>query len=432
MVNGKINIVTLGCPKNIVDSEKLIRQLEAGGYKVSWDPGCKNADIVIINTCGFIGDAKEESIDTILSYIKAKKSGKIRKLYVMGCLVERYRNELKSEIPEADNYFGVKNINEILDETGISYNNNLFLSRILTGPDHYAYLKVSEGCDRTCAFCAIPMIRGKYISRPVEEIIHEAQELADSGVREIILIAQDLSYYGLDLYKKSKLPDLLRELLKIKSFDWIRLHYLYPVGLNDDLIHLIRDNPRICKYIDLPIQHISDRMLKLMKRSYGRREAEKILYHFRDLIPEAVLRTTFISGHPGETDADHVELREFVRQFRFDRLGVFKYSHEEGTYSGTRYKDKIPESIKESRVSEIMAIQQSISEEKNETLKGRILKVLIDRREEDYFIGRTEYDSPEIDQEVLIPLHYDIRPGNFYDIQILQSAGFDLFGRPVQ
>ena len=431
MENRKINIVTLGCSKNTVDSEKLLRQLQEGGYTVSWDPDCINSDIVIINTCGFIGDAKEESIDTILRFVKAKKSGKIRKLYVTGCLSQRYRNELKNEIPEVDKYFGVTNLNEILQETGIIYNKSLLTSRIITTPRHYTFLKLSEGCDRTCAFCAIPMIRGRYISRPVEELIKEAWELSDSGVREIILIAQDLSYYGLDLYRKNKLPDLLNELLKIKSFEWIRLHYLYPAGLPDDLIHIMRDNPQICKYIDIPIQHISDRMLRLMRRSYGRREAEEILHRFRYKLPDAVIRTTLISGHPGETEADHAELKDFIKHFRFDRLGVFAYSHEEGTYSGINYQDEIPESIKESRVSELMEIQQSIAEEKNESLTGRILKVLIDRREDEYFAGRTEYDSPEIDQEILIPVQYDLLPGNFYNIQIVQAAEFDLFGKPV-
>ena len=427
----EINIVTLGCPKNVVDSEKLLRQLRNGGYTVKWDPENTKSDTVIINTCGFINDAKEESIDTILRFVRAKESGTIRKLYVMGCLSERYRDVLRSEIPEVDKYFGVKNLTEILEETGISYNSSLLNSRILTSPGHYAYLKVSEGCDRTCSFCAIPGIRGRYISRPVGELADEAAVLADSGVKEIILIAQDLSYYGLDLYKKKRLPDLLNKLLEIKSFNWIRLHYLYPDGFPVELIRLIKDNPQICKYIDIPIQHISEKMLRLMKRSYGRREAEEILYRLREELPGAVIRTTLISGHPGETDEDHFELREFVRQFRFDRLGVFSYSHEEGTYAGDHYEDIIPQSVKESRVSELMEIQQSISSEKNEMLAGRILKVLIDRKEEDFYAGRTEFDAPEIDQEVLIPVEYDLKPGNFYNIRINQSAEFDLFGIPV-
>ena len=431
MRSGKINIVTLGCSKNVVDSEKLLRQLKEGGYTLTWDPDNTSADTVIINTCGFIGDAKEESIDTILRFVRAKEEGRISNLYVMGCLSERYKEQLMKEIPEVDRYFGVKNITDILNETGISYQNNLLTSRILTSPGHYAYLKVSEGCDRTCAFCSIPLIRGKCISRPLEELVKEADELADSGVKEIILIAQDLSYYGLDLYKRNKLTDLLRELLKLNRFEWIRLHYLYPAGFPDDLIGIIQDNQQICKYIDIPIQHISDNMLKLMRRSYGRGEAEEILYRLRDRLPDAVIRTTLIAGHPGETENDYLELRRFIREFRFDRLGVFAYSHEEGTYSFDNYKDEIPDSVKESRVSELMEIQQAISAEKNESLIGKIFKVLIDKREEEYFTGRTEYDSPEVDQEVLIPVQYDLKPGNFYNIRIVQSAEFDLFGKPV-
>lgn len=429
--SGKINIVTLGCSKNVVDSEKLLKQLETGGYTITWDSDSISADTVIINTCGFISDAKEESIDTILRYVRAKESGKIRNLYVMGCLSERYKEELKTEIPEVDKYFGVNNIPEILRKTGLTFNNNLSTSRILTSPGHYAYLKISEGCDRTCAFCAIPLIRGKCISRQLEEIIKEAVELADSGVKELILIAQELSCYGRDLYKKNKLPDLLKELLNINSFEWIRLHYLYPADFPKDLISLIRDNQQICNYIDIPIQHISDKMLRLMRRAYGKRESEELLYKLRREIPDAVIRTTLISGHPGETESDYRELKDFIREFRFDRLGIFAYSHEEGTFSYYNYEDEIPDSVKERRVSEIMEIQQEISAEKNESLTGRIFKVLIDRREKEYFAGRTEYDSPEIDQEVLIPVDYDLVPGNFYNIKVLQAAEFDLFGKPV-
>lgn len=409
----------------------MLRQLQTGGYTLSWDPDKTSADTVIINTCGFINDAKEESIDTILRFVRAKESGNIRRLYVMGCLSERYGDELRKEIPEVDKYFGVNNIEEILAETGVTLNENLLNSRLLTTPGHYAYLKISEGCNRKCSFCAIPMIKGKYISRPVEELIKEATELAGNGVKEIILIAQDLSYYGLDIYKKTGLKSLLNGLLKIEALEWIRLHYLYPAGFPDGLIELIRDNPRICKYIDIPVQHISEKMLRLMKRSYGRREAEEILYRLRDQLPDAVIRTTLISGHPGETEADHTELRDFIRHFRFDRLGVFKYSHEEGTFSGIHYKDEIPDTLKEARVSELMEIQQTISAEKNESIKGRTMKVLIDRNEGNYFIGRTEYDSPEIDQEVLIPAEYNLRVGSFNDIQITGTAEFDLFGRPV-
>ncbi len=430
-MNRDINIVTLGCSKNIVDTEKLLWQLRKGGYNVSWDPENIKADTIIINTCGFINDAKEESIDTILRFVRAKKAGQIRRLYVMGCLAERYMDELRSEIPEVDKYFGVRNIKDILLETGISQYDFSSNGRILTSPSHYAFLKVSEGCDRICSFCAIPSIRGKYISRPLEEIVDEAAMLAESGVREIILIAQDLSYYGLELYKKKRLPDLLDRLLKIDSFEWIRLHYLYPGGFQDELIDVIKDNPKICKYIDIPIQHISDKMLRLMKRSYGRGEAEEILYRLRDRLPGSAIRTTLISGHPGETDEDHFQLREFIKEFRFDRLGVFSYSHEEGTYSGVHYDDGVPQLVKESRMSELMEIQQSISAGKNELLVGRELKVLIDRKEEHFYSGRTEYDAPEIDQEVLIPVQYELKAGNFYNIRIIRSSEFDLYGMPV-
>lgn len=428
MKSGKINIVTLGCSKNVVDSEKLIRQLRAGGFKVTWDPDNLSAETVIINTCGFISDAKEESIDTILRFVKAKEHGTVKNLYVMGCLSERYKDELRVAIPEVDKYFGIQDMAEILKTTGIKYHSNLKNSRVITSPGHYAWLKVSEGCDRTCAFCAIPAIRGRYVSRPVEELLKEAGELALMGVKELILIAQDLSYYGLDMYREQRLPQLLNELLKMNTFEWIRLHYLYPSGFPKDIIPIIRDNQQICKYIDIPIQHISDKVLKLMKRSYGRAEVEEILHRIREELPGAVIRTTLIAGHPGETEDDYFELMEFIKDFRFDRLGVFAYSHEEETYSYNNYEDEIPEQVKKSRVSKLMEIQQNISAENNESLIGRVFRILIDRREDDYFAGRTEFDSPEIDQEVLIPVEYDLKPGNFYNIRIIQSAEFDLFG----
>lgn len=427
----KINIVTLGCSKNVADSEKLLARLRCAGYSLTWDPEDTRADTVIINTCGFINDAKEESIDTILRFVRAKESGSVRNLYVMGCLSQRYKDELRREIPEVDNYFGVNDQEELLEKVAAGCKNDFPNNRILTNPGHYAYLKISEGCNRKCSFCAIPSIRGKYTSRPVEELEDEAGRLADLGVKEIILVAQDLGYYGLDLYKKRKLPDLLKKLLKSGNFSWIRLHYLYPDYFPEEIIALMRDNQQICKYIDIPIQHISEKMLRLMKRSYGRREAEEILYRIKEQLPDAAFRTTLISGHPGETEDDHRELLEFVRQFRFDRLGVFRYSHEEGTYSGDKFEDNIPERKKESRVSELMALQQSIALEKNSGLIGRTVKVLIDRKENEFYSGRTEYDSPEVDQEVLVSVKYDLKPGNFYDIRITRSAGFDLSGIPV-
>lgn len=427
----KINIVTLGCSKNIVDSEKLLRQIQSGGYQIVHNADDNSADTVIINTCGFINDAKEESVDTILRYVKARESGKINKLYVMGCLSERYMDALKTEIPEVKKYFGVNNMNEILKELGVTFRKDLMTDRSITGPGHYAYLKISEGCDRTCAFCAIPVIRGKCFSRPVEELVAEAQILAGKGVKELILIAQDLSYYGIDLYKKQMLPALITELLKIKSFEWIRLHYLYPANFPMEIIDLMKDNPRICRYIDIPIQHISDKMLTLMKRSHDRSGTEKILNRLRNELPDAVIRTTLIAGHPGETPVEYNELKDFITSFRFDRLGVFAYSHEEDTYSYSNYTDEVPAEVKETRVSELMAIQQDISGQLNEKMVGKTLKVIIDRREGEFFIGRTEYDSPEVDQEVLTASETDLKPGNFYNVIITQSADFDLYGKLI-
>jgi ribosomal protein S12 methylthiotransferase len=431
MISKKINIVTLGCSKNVVDSEKLLKQLNAGGYEVFYNSDETKAGNVIINTCGFINDAKEESIDTILRFVKAQKSGQIDNLYVMGCLSERYADALSHEIPEVKKYFGVNNMEDILSELGVSYRYDLHSERTMTGPGHYAYLKISEGCNRTCAFCAIPSIRGKYISRTIEDLVEEAGRLAVSGVRELILIAQDLSYYGIDLYKKQALPLLVTELLKIQSIEWIRLHYLYPANFPMDLIPLIKENPRICRYIDIPVQHITDDMLGLMKRSHNRKETMSVLNTLRNEIPDAVIRTTLIAGHPGETEQDFLELKNFISEFRFDRLGVFAYSHEEDTFSYKEYEDDIPSDIKESRVADLMEIQQNISAELNEKYNGRVLKTIIDRKEGEFYIGRTEYDSPEIDQEVLIPLEYDLNPGNFYNILITRTTEFDLYGKPV-
>lgn len=429
--NRKINIVTLGCSKNIVDSEKLLRQLESGGFYIVHDSDDTSAGTVIINTCGFINDAKEESIDTILRFVKAREAGLIDNLYVMGCLSERYSEALKSEIPEVNRYFGVNDMSEILRELGVTVRNELLTDRTLTGPGHYAYLKVSEGCDRTCGFCAIPIIRGKCISKPVEEIIEEAKNLADKGVKELILIAQDLSYYGLDLYKIQKLPDLLIELLKIPEFEWIRLHYLYPANFPVSLLKIIKDNQRICNYIDIPVQHITDKMLDKMKRSHDRAETEKILSLIRTELPDAVIRSTLIVGHPGETRHDFEELKAFVNGFRFDRLGVFAYSHEEGTYACNNYNDEITPELKEERVSEIMEIQQGISAELNLLRINQEVKVIIDRREGEYFVGRTEFDSPEVDQEILVPAEFKLQSGKFYNILITQASEFDLYGKPV-
>ena len=431
MKSKKINIVTLGCSKNVVDSEKLLKQLNAGGYEVSYNSDEFKAGTVIINTCGFINDAKEESIDTILQFVKAQKSGDIENLYVMGCLSERYADALRHEIPEVKKYFGVNNMTDVLNELGLNLRDDLLSDRTLTGPGHYAYLKISEGCNRTCAFCAIPAIRGKYISRSIDDLVKEASQLALNGVKELILIAQDLSYYGVDLYRRQALPELITELLKIESFEWIRLHYLYPANFPLELIPLINKNPRICRYIDIPVQHITDNMLDLMKRSHNRKDTLSILNTLRKEIPGAVIRTTLIAGHPGETEKDFFALKEFIADFRFDRLGVFAYSHEEDTYSYLEYRDEIPSDIKESRVAELMEIQQNISAELNESYTGKIFKVIIDREEGEFFVGRTEFDSPEVDQEVLIAAEYNLKAGEFYNILITRSTEFDLYGEPV-
>jgi ribosomal protein S12 methylthiotransferase len=429
--NKRINIITLGCSKNLVDSEKLMKQIRTGGFDVVHDGDDLSASSVIINTCGFINEAKEESIDTILRFIEAKRSGIIENLYVIGCLSERYMNELKKEIPEVSRYFGVSSIKEILGELGTGYRKELDLNRILTGPGHYAYLKIAEGCDRTCAFCAIPMIRGKYVSRPIEEVVDEARILSENGVKELILVAQDLSYYGLDLYKKQMLPDLVYKLSQTESVKWIRLHYLYPANFPFQILDVMKSSRKICRYIDLPIQHISDRVLKLMKRSHGSNETKELLQRIRIEIPDAAIRTTLIVGHPGEGKKEFAELRDFISGFRFDRLGVFPYSHEEGTHAFRDYSDLVSDKTKGSRVSELMEIQQSIAEDQNRRKEGKILKVIIDRREGEYYAGRTEYDTPEVDQEVLISSHFNLQPGNFYDIRINGSTGFDLFGEPA-
>ncbi len=431
MRNKTVNIVTLGCSKNVVDSEKLMRQIEAAGYAVVYDAPEFSADTVIVNTCGFINDAKEESIDTILRFVRALKKGEIGKLYVMGCLSERYAAELKSEIPEVSRYFGVNSMDQILGELGGSTDKRLLPERKMTDPGHFAYLKVSEGCSRTCAFCAIPSIRGKYISRPVEEVVEEAGVLARNGVKELILIAQDLSYYGLDLYRTRMLPALLRELLEIESFRWIRLHYLYPSDFPADIIPIMKENSRICQYIDIPVQHVSDRILRMMRRSHSGAETRELLATLRKELPGAAIRTTLIAGHPGETRKEFSLLKDFVGEFRFDRLGVFPYSHEEGTFSYSNYRDSVSEKTKKERVSELMELQQSISSDLNSLKVNKILKVIIDRREGGLFVGRTGHDSPEVDQEVLIDAVHDLKPGNFYNVLITRSAEFDLFGIPV-
>ena len=428
----KINIITLGCSKNLVDSEVLMGQLQAGNLEVVHDSNDKDARTVVINTCGFIHDAKEESINTILEFIRAKKEGEIDNVFVMGCLSERYKKELETEIEEVDQYFGVNDIKEIVGMLGVDYRKELLGERILTTPKHFAYLKISEGCDRTCSFCSIPLIRGKHISRPIEDILHEAESLAAKGVKELILIAQDLSYYGLDLYKKRMLYDLLSRLTEIESISWIRLHYTYPANFPVEILALVASSEKICKYIDIPVQHISDSVLKKMRRVSDRKSTLDLLQKMRKEVPSLAIRTTMLVGHPGEGEKEFEELKDFVREFRFDRLGVFPYSHEEGTYGYEHFTDEIPQEVKERRVEELMQIQQEVSADLNMARKGREYRVLIDRKEGEYYVGRTEYDSPEVDNEVLISQGENpLTIGEFYQVRITDATDFDLFGGVV-
>jgi len=430
MKRNRVNIITLGCSKNTVDSQKLMRQLEAGGYSVtagSPDP----ADIVIINTCGFIHDAKEESIDTIISHAKTIQREGVGKLFVMGCLVERYRNELKESLPEVDSWFGVNRPGEIISHLGLSYHHELTGERVITGPRHYAYLKVSEGCDRTCAFCAIPDIRGRYTSIPLEELVSEARFLVSEGVKEMILIAQDLTLYGTDLYGRQMLPELVRQLSAISELGWIRLHYLYPTGFPYEILEMMQADPKICRYIDIPIQHISDTVLRKMRREHDSSATRQLLDDIRRMVPDAAVRTTVIAGHPGETEKEFRELLSFIEEQRFDRLGAFRYSHEENTYGFLNYSDGISEKTKEKRVAQIMELQQGISAEKNAALTGTVMKVIIDRKEGLFHIGRSQYDSPEVDQEILINSPKKIEPGTFVDVKITGSTEFDLYAEIV-
>lgn len=427
-----IHFVTLGCSKNIVDSEHLMRQIEQSGYKVTHNSDKIKSGTVIINTCGFIKDAKQESIDTILQFAEAMVKGKIQNLFVIGCLSELYKDELKKEMPEVDDFFGVNSFEEILKYMGIGYYRELLNERFQSTPAHYAYLKVSEGCDRSCAFCAIPAIRGKHISLPVEELKSETAKLANQGVKELMLVAQDLSYYGIDIYKERKLAFLLEELVQVEGIEWIRLHYTYPHQFPKEVIAIMKRNPKICRYLDIPLQHISDNVLQKMRRGNDKDEAIGLLKFLRTEIPEIAIRTTLLVGHPGETEADFEELLNFVKVARFDRLGVFPYSHEEHSYAFTHFEDDVPEEIKIARMNAIMEAQQKISEEINQKKIGKIFNVIIDRAEGSHWIGRTEFDSPEVDNEVLIDYSKDVVQGNFYKVRILNANEYDLLGEIVK
>lgn len=427
----RIRVVTLGCSKNTVDSEVLMGHLRSSNMQVLTDESPGKADTVVINTCGFIGDAKEESIDTILHYIRLKQEGKLKGVFVMGCLSERYKPSLISEIPEVDEYFGVNDLAGVIQALGAEYRESLIGERYLTTPSHYAYLKIAEGCDRRCSFCAIPGIRGKHVSKPIEQIVKEAEMLADRGVKELLLISQDLTYYGLDNYGKSALTQLVRELSDLKRFDWIRLHYTFPSGFPADLIDLMRERDNICNYIDIPLQHISDSVLKSMRRGINGADTRALIAGMRERLPQAAIRTAFIVGYPGETDANFNELKQFVEEAQFDRMGVFTYSHEEDTQA-FGLDDDIPEKVKQARAAELMELQQKISAKLNASKIGSTLKVLIDRKEGNYYIGRTEFDSPEVDNEVLIQDSEILQIGTFYNILITSADDFDLYGEVVQ
>jgi len=427
-----IQVITLGCSKNIVDSEFLMKQLEGNQIEVSHDGEPGDARIVIINTCGFIKDAKQESINTILQYIRAKEKGIIDRLLVMGCLSERYQKDLEKEIPKVDQYFGVNDLESIIKHLGLNYRKDLLGERLLTTPSHYAYLKISEGCDRKCSFCAIPLIRGKHISKPAETLVKEAKMLANQGVKELILIAQDLTRYGTDLYGRQTLPDLLAKLADTRGIEWIRLHYAYPAGFPKKVIQVMKERDNLCKYLDIPFQHNSDTVLKMMRRGHTSEQNYQLIDYIRRKIPDITLRTTVITGHPGETTKEFKELRKFVENVEFDRLGVFTYSPEDDTLAANLYKDRLSEKVKKQRADELMTLQQSISIKLNNRKIGDLIKVLIDGKEGSYLISRSESDSPEIDNEILIPINNSAPDmGNFCKVRITGAEEFDLYGEVV-
>jgi ribosomal protein S12 methylthiotransferase len=428
----KVNIVTLGCSKNVVDSEVLLTQLKGNGINAVHESAEDDANVVVINTCGFIDNAKQESIDTILRYVDAKDEGIVDKVYVTGCLSQRYKDDLEKQIPEVDAWFGTRDLSRLLKVFKANYKHELVGERILTNPSHYAYLKISEGCDRPCSFCAIPLMRGNHISRPIEELVLEAKNLARNGTRELLIIAQDSTYYGLDLYKKRNLAELLRRLSDVEGVDWIRLHYAFPSGFPLDVLDVMAERPNICKYLDIPLQHGSTQMLHAMRRGITREKTEQLLQTIRERVPGIAIRTTMITGHPGETEKDFSDLLDFVEKSRFDRLGVFAYSHEENTHSYSM-PDDIPAEVKQERTDAVMELQQGISYELNQAKIGREMKVLIDRKEGGNFIGRTEFDSPEVDNEVIISENSEyLRIGDFVNVKITAATEFDLTGVAVK
>jgi ribosomal protein S12 methylthiotransferase len=426
--NPKVNVITLGCSKNLVDSEVLMGQLKAGDFTVEHDSEKDDAQVVIINTCGFIDNAKQESIDTILRYAEEKGAGNIEKLYVTGCLSHRYKEDLSAEIPEVDAWFGTLELPNLLRTVGVDYRHDLLGERVQTTPKHFAYVKISEGCNRPCSFCAIPLMRGVHVSKPMENIVSEIKGLVRNGTKEVMLIAQDSTYYGLDLYGDRKLADLMKRVSDVEGLDWIRLHYAFPSQFPMDVLDVMAERANICNYLDIPVQHITDSMLKIMRRGITKERTIKLLNTIRDKVPGIALRTTMLVGHPGETEAEFEEMLRFVDDFKFDRLGVFTYSHEENTHAHS-LPDTIPQEEKDRRAAAIMDVQMAISEQKNHLLEGKSLKVLFDRLDDGYFVGRTEYDSPEVDNEVLVTAADNyVRLGDFAMVKIESSTAFDLYG----
>ena len=432
MKKNKIDIITMGCSKNLVDTEQLIKQLLVNGYTVEHEPETLNGEIVVVNTCGFIGDAREQSINKILEAVDAKQKRKVKKVIVMGCLSERYLDELRTEIPEVDAFYGKFGWKQLISDLGKSFRTDLALERGLTTPKHYAYLKISEGCNRKCSYCSIPIMTGKHQSRPIEEIIQEVEWLASQGVKELQVIAQDLTYYGRDLYKQSKLAELIDRIANVDGIQWVRLHYAYPTDFPLDILPIIRENKNVCKYLDIALQHISDHMLSDMRRGITKKGTLELIETIRKEVPGIHLRTTLIAGHPNETEEDFQELIEFVKQQRFERLGVFPYSHEEGTYAYQNYQDNIDDETKQFRMETIMEIQEKIALEANEEKIGRIIPVLIDRLENNYYIARSEFDSPEVDPEILIKNDVELRVGEFYNVKINEAMPFELFAEIIK
>lgn len=429
MRKNRVDVITMGCSKNLVDSEHLMRQFASNGYQVEHDAEIPQGEIVVINTCGFIESAREESIHTILQLVEGKKEGRIGKLFVMGCLSERYMEELKAEIPEVDGWYGKFNWKGLLSEIGKAYHTTPADARLLSTPNHYAFVKVSEGCNRTCAYCSIPLMTGQHISRPMEEILEEVEGLAKLGVKELQLIAQDLTYYGIDLYKEHRIAQLVRAICRIDGIEWVRLHYAYPNHFPFELLEVIREEPKVCKYLDIALQHISDPVLKAMRRNVSKAETLALIKRIRAEAPGIYLRTTLMVGHPGESEQAFEELMDFVREVRFERMGAFSYSHEEGTYGYKNYKDEISPEVKLERLNRLMDVQQAIAFEQAERLVGTTQKVIIDGAAEGYYIGRSQYDSPDVDPEVLILSEEELEIGAFYDVKIIEADGFDTIGK---